>query len=103
MKQNKLMNGIPASVNKFHNEYTCPICMLTKATKMNCDYKTCVKGSWNNCNETTTNFMSLKYDVYRPRKGLPKLEQMLSNKNQKPYDKWLPIVSNMFCLTVTHW
>ncbi len=34
MKKKKLMNGIPANVTNFHDEYTCPICALTKATKI---------------------------------------------------------------------
>ncbi len=34
MKKQKMMHGIPANVTPFHNEYTCPICALTKATKI---------------------------------------------------------------------
>ena len=34
MRKDKLLNRIPHNVTKFHNEYACPICILTKATKM---------------------------------------------------------------------
>ena len=34
MKHNKMTNGIPSNITKFHDEYTYPICMLTKTTKM---------------------------------------------------------------------
>ena len=29
-----MMHGIPTNVTKFHNEYTCPICILTKTTRV---------------------------------------------------------------------
>ena len=34
MKTNKLMDGLPTNISKFHNEYNCPICLLTKSTKI---------------------------------------------------------------------
>ena len=34
MKERKMMNGLPTNITKFHDEYTCPICILTKATKI---------------------------------------------------------------------
>ena len=34
MKKGNMMKGLPANITKFHDEYKCPICLLTKATKM---------------------------------------------------------------------
>ena len=51
----------------------------TRSSRINCDYQSCVNGKWVNCIENMTNYMSLKYDIYRPRKSLPVLEKMLTN------------------------
>ena len=34
MKEREMMNGLPANITNFHNEYSCPIYLLTKATRM---------------------------------------------------------------------
>ena len=34
MQKHKLMNGIPSNINKFHDTYNCPICLLSNSTKM---------------------------------------------------------------------
>ena len=34
MKRDKLMKNLPTNITKFHDEYSCPICLLTKATKV---------------------------------------------------------------------
>ena len=34
MKKNNMMTGLPSNITKFHDEYSCPICLLTKATKI---------------------------------------------------------------------
>ena len=34
MKKGNMMNGLPANITTFHDEYKCPICLLTKTTKM---------------------------------------------------------------------
>ena len=34
MKKKKLMNEIPSHIKPFHDQYKCPICLLTSATKV---------------------------------------------------------------------
>ena len=34
MKKEKLMHGLPTQITDFHDEYKCPICLLTKSTKI---------------------------------------------------------------------
>ena len=34
MKNGKMMHGLPNDITHFHDEYNCPICLLTKATKI---------------------------------------------------------------------
>lgn len=35
MKKENIMRGLPSNITTFHNEYSCPICLLTKSTKIN--------------------------------------------------------------------
>ena len=34
MKRNKLMEGLPSTITKFHSTYNCPICQIAHATKV---------------------------------------------------------------------
>ncbi len=34
MHRGHMMQGLPSTITRFHNEYTCPICNLTKATRI---------------------------------------------------------------------
>ena len=68
------------------NKYTPSLTdRVTTNSKLNCDYETCVQGQWKNCDEKMTNFMSMKYDVYRKKKKLPQLEKMLALRSKCGY------------------